>query len=73
MQSIAFYTQDQDVGFFTSFTAADLFDTERYYFNDLAAHIRPVYDEAGNFIEYNADGAWGDCRTVQPMLALEDS
>ena len=73
VQSIAFYTQDQDVGFFTSFTAADLFYTERYYFNDLAAHIRPVYDEAGNVVAYNADEAWGDCRTVQPMLALEDS
>ncbi len=73
VQSIAFYTQDQSVGYFTSFTYADLFYTQRYYFNDLAAHIHPAYDEAGNFVEYNADEAWNDCQTVQPMLALEDN
>ena len=73
VNTIAFYTQDQSVGFFTSFTYADLFYTQRYYFNDLAAHIQPVYDEEGNFVEFNADEAWNDCWTVQPMLALEDS
>lgn len=73
VQSIAFYTQDQSVGYFTSFTYADLFYTQRYYFNDLSAYIRPVYDEEGNFTGYNADEAWNDCWTVQPMLALEDN
>lgn len=73
VQTIAFYTQDQSIGFFTSFTYADLFYTQRYFFNDLSAHIRPIYDEEGNFVEYNADSAWDDCHTVQPMLALEDS
>ena len=42
---VAFYTRDQSVGFFTSFTYADLFGTQRYYYNDLSAHISPVYDE----------------------------
>ncbi len=73
VSTIAFYTQDQSVGFFTSFTYADLFYTQRYYFNDLAAHIQPVCDEDGSFVEFNADEAWNDCWTVQPMLALEDS
>ena len=73
VNTIAFYTQDQSVGYFTSFTYADLFYTQRYYFNDLAAHIQPVYDEEVNFVEFNADEAWNDCWTVQPMLALEDS
>ena len=73
VSTIAFYTQDQSVGFFTSFTYADLFYTQRYYFNDLAAHIQPVCDEDGSFVEFNADEAWNDCWTVQPMLALEDN
>lgn len=73
IQSFQFYTQDQSVGFFTSFTYADLFYTQRYFFNDLAAHIRPVYDEEGNFLSYDDTEAWGDCVAVQPMLALEDS
>jgi len=33
---VAFYTRDQSVGFFTSFTYADLFGTQRYYYNDLS-------------------------------------
>lgn len=73
IQSFQFFTQDQSVGYFTSFTYADLFYTQRYYFNDLAAHIHPVYDEEGNFLYYDATEAWGDCFEVQPMLALEDS
>ena len=42
---VAFYTRDQSVGCFTSFTYADLFGTQRYYYNDLSAHISPVYDD----------------------------
>ena len=60
-------------GFFTSFTYADLFGTQRYYYNDLSAHISPVYDENGTLTGYDGDEAWNDCWTVQPMLALEDS
>lgn len=71
--SIQFYTKDQSVGTFTSFTAQDLFTSNRYYFNDLAAHIKPVYDENGNFVKYDGTEAWSDYQTVQPMLALEDN
>ena len=70
---VAFYTRDQSVGFFTSFTYADQFGTQRYYYNDLSAHISPVYDENGALTGYDGDEAWNDCWTVQPMLALEDS
>lgn len=73
IQSIQFYTKDQEIGYFTSFTNAELFETPRYYFNDLSAHIEPVYNDAGEIVEYNADSAWNDCWEVAPMLALEDS
>lgn len=73
IQSIQFYTKDQEIGYFTSFTNAELFETPRYYFNDLSSHIEPVYNDAGEVVEYNADSAWNDCWEVAPMLALEDS
>lgn len=73
IQSIQFYTKDQEIGYFTSFTNAELFESPRYYFNDLSAHIEPVYNDAGEVVEYNADSAWNDCWEVAPMLALEDS
>lgn len=73
IQSIQFYTKDQEIGYFTSFTNAELFETPRYYFNDLSSHIEPVYNEAGEVVEYNADSAWNDCWEVAPMLALEDN
>lgn len=73
IQSIQFYTKDQEIGYFTSFTNAELFESPRYYFNDLSSHIEPVYNDAGEVVEYNADSAWNDCWEVAPMLALEDS
>lgn len=73
IQSIQFYTKDQEIGYFTSFTNAELFETPRYYFNDLSSHIEPVYNDAGEVVEFNADSAWDDCWEVAPMLALEDS
>lgn len=73
IQSIQFYTKDQEIGYFTSFTNAELFETPRYYFNDLSSRIEPVYNDAGEVVEYNADSAWSDCWEVAPMLALEDS
>ncbi len=73
IQSIQFYTRDQEIGYFTSFTHADLFETARYYFNDLSAHLEPVYDGEGALTGYNADSAWDDCWEVAPMLALEDN
>lgn len=73
VQSMQFYTKDQSVGYFTSFTYGELFGTTRYYFEDLAAHIHPVYDDAGNFLSWDANEAWNSCTAVQPMLALEDN
>ncbi len=73
VQSLQFYTQDQTVGYFTSFTYGELFGTTRYYFEDLAAHIHPVCDEEGNLVSWDADEAWNYCSVVQPMLALEDN
>lgn len=73
VQSMQFYTKDQSVGYFTSFTYGELFGTTRYYFEDLAAHIHPTFDEEGNFIAWDASEAWDYCTAVQPMLALEDS
>lgn len=73
IQSVQFYTKDQTVGYFTSFTYADLFQTQRYFFNDLAAHIQPVYNDSGTLTGFDANEAWSDCSAVQPMLALEDS
>ena len=46
VRSVQFYTRDQDVGAFTSFTKSELF-RPRYYFEDLPAHLMPVYDEKG--------------------------
>ncbi len=73
IQSIQFYTKDQEIGYFTSFTNAELFETPRYYFNDLSSHIEPVCNDAGEVVEFNAYSAWNDCWEVAPMLALEDS
>lgn len=71
--SLQFYTQDQAVGFFTSFTDQDLFGTRRYYFDDLAAHIRPVYADDGSVEAWDAAEAWEHSTQVPAMLALEDS
>jgi len=74
LNSIAFYTRDQSVGYFTSFTYNELFSTGRYYFNDLASHLTAKYDKSGKFIGVKIDNAaWSDKTKVEPMLALEDS
>ena len=67
---VAFFTRDQSVGFFTSFTYADLFGTQRYYYNDLSAHISPVYDENVTLTGYDGDEAWNElllARNGQPL------
>ena len=46
VRSVQFYTRDQDVGAFPSFTKSELF-RPRYYFEDLPAHLMPVYDKKG--------------------------
>ena len=76
IQSISFYTADKDIGYFTSFTSSELFRTERYYFNNLAGYLTPVWkDETKEKMEdvLLDSRAWNDKKVVKPMLALEDS
>lgn len=44
------------MGAFTSFTKSELF-RPRYYFEDLPAHLTPVYDEKGRITGEPGDGA----------------
>ncbi len=76
IQSISFYTADKDIGYFTSFTSSELFKTERYYFNNLAGYLTPVWknDKKEKMEAVLLDSkAWNDKIAVKPMLALEDS
>ena len=73
VQSMNFYTRDQETGYFTSFSLAELLGSTRYYFEDLPAHLFPIYDENGNFQGYDDSEAWDYAIQVRPMLALEDS
>lgn len=56
VRSVQFYTRDQDVGDFTSFTKSELF-RPRYYFEDLPAHLMAVYDEKGHITGEPGGGA----------------
>ena len=56
VRSVQFYTRDQDVGAFPSFTKSELF-RPRYYFEDLPAHLMPVYDEKGRITGEPGGGA----------------
>lgn len=74
IQSMNFYTRDQETGYFTSFSLAELLQSRRYYFDDLPAHLYPIYDEEGNFTgQYDDTEAWQYAVEVRPMLALEDN
>ncbi len=74
VQSMNFYTRDQETGYFTSFSLAELLQSQRYYFEDLPAHLYPIYDEEGNFTgQYDDTEAWLYAIEVRPMLALEDN
>lgn len=76
IQSLSFYTADKDIGYFTSFTSSELFRTERYYFNNLAGYLMPIWkDETKEKMEAVLldSRAWNDKTVVKPMLALEDS
>ena len=47
MSSLSFYTRDQGVGSFVSFTAQELF-SDRYYFENLAMHLHdPILTDSG--------------------------
>lgn len=56
VRSVQFYTRNQDVGAFPSFTKSELF-RPRYYFEDLPAHLMPVYDEKGRITGEPGGGA----------------
>lgn len=64
---IDFFTKDQKVGAYRSFTKASLFDMPRYYFPNLAAS-----EETGAVYPYQGDDIWNGAIQVEPMLALED-
>lgn len=73
VSSLSFYTRDQEVGSFVSFTAQELFRHDRFYFENLSMHLRDPYrDESGKLV-YDDSEAWGFARVVEPMLALEDN
>lgn len=46
ISSISFYTKDKNVGYFTSFSYGELFNTTRYYFQDLAGNLRPTFEDS---------------------------
>ena len=56
VRSVQFDTRDQDVGDFPSFTKCERF-RPRSYFEDLPAHLMPVYDEKGRITGEPGDGA----------------
>ena len=64
---IDFFTKDQTVGAYRSFTKSSLFDMPRYYFPNLAADTN-----TGNVYPYNGEDIYDGAYRVEPMLALED-
>lgn len=64
---IDFFTKDQKVGAYRSFTKESLFDMPRYYFPNLAAN-----EETGAVYPYQGNNIWNGAIQVEPMLALED-
>lgn len=73
VSSLSFYTRDQEVGSFVSFTAQELFRHDRFYFENLAMHLRNPYHDASGKLVYDDSEAWDYARVVEPMLALEDN
>ena len=64
---IDFFTKDQTVGAYRSFTKSSLFDMPRYFFPNMAA------DEiTGEVFPYFGGDIYDGARRVEPMLALED-
>ena len=64
---IDFFTRDQTVGPYRSFTKASLFDMPRYYFPYLAAD-----EDTGEIYSYHGGDLYDGATRVDPMLALED-
>ncbi|MGI6257047.1 MAG: hypothetical protein ACOYJU_03165 [Anaerovoracaceae bacterium] len=74
ISNISFYTKDQTQGEFTSFSYSDLFESQRYYFDNLSFYLVPQYDDHGNFTGVQLDErVWDNKVIVEPMLAFEDS
>lgn len=72
IENISFYTNDYSNGAFTSFTPYQLLDEPRYYFDNLASHIKNEYNDAGILTGYSIDdSAYDNCEQVPTMLALE--
>lgn len=71
--SISFYTKDKTSGSFVTFSKNDLFGGRRYYFENLAKNLKPIYDENGKFVTYDDSSAWNYATVVEPMLTLEDN
>ena len=64
---IDFFTKDQTVGAYRSFTKASLFDLPRYYFPNMA--INP---DTGELYPFSGDDIYDGSVRVEAMLALED-
>ena len=64
---IDFFTKDQTIGAYRSFTKSSLFDMPRYYFPNLAADAI-----TGEVYPYDGDDIYDGATRVEPMLALED-
>jgi hypothetical protein len=64
---IDFFTKDQTIGAYRSFTKSSLFDMPRYYFPNLAADAN-----TGEVYPYEGDDIYDSATRVEPMLALED-
>ena len=67
ISSIDFFTRDQTIGAYRSFTKSSLFDMPRYYFPYLAAD-----EETGEPYAYHGGDLYDGAVRVESMLALED-
>jgi len=62
-----FFTKDQTVGAYRSFTKYSLFDMPRYYYPNLAAN-----EATGELYAWNGNNILDGATRVEPILALED-
>lgn len=67
ISKLDFFTKDQTVGAYRSFTKYSLLDMPRYYFPNLAAQ-----EETGELYPWNGNNIRDGATRVETMLALED-
>ena len=67
ISKLDFFTKDQTVGAYRSFTKYSLLDMPRYYFSNLAAN-----EETGELYPWNGNNIRDGATRVESMLALED-